>query len=318
MAMAFAVAAAVALVISAVLTGIGFVVLNDLGSVDTTQNLRISAAWLGAVAGIAAFIGVASVVWPLVLRRTWVALVEVAGATVATLLIAIGLLVDAADAPNYSLSANVVFAVGLGGWMILLVISGARRSLVEQHAPHGSRQAALWLAASGALLLFAVGVGLQTGSIDNRGLGIATGIILMLGAAALAVTVTAARAQGLITTEQFPMLVAGLWTLAAAYAASAIVAGVVYGPSESLTALRVGTCVVATIRAAAFILLAFAAWGRLRDLVTANWVESMQATTSPQTFPPAPVAACGHLQPVNARFCPECGAPTGSGPAVVS
>jgi hypothetical protein len=241
----------------------------------------------------------------------------VAGATVATLLIAIGLLVDAAEAPNYSLSANVVFAVGLGGWMILLVITSARRSLVEQHAPHGSRQAALWLAASGALLLFAVGVGLQTGSIDNRGLGIATGIILMLGTAALAVTVTAARAQRLITTEQFPMLVAGLWTLTAAYAASAIVAGVVYGPSESLTALRVGTCVVATIRAAAFILLAFAAWGRLRDLVTANWIGSMQPTMSSQTAAPAPVAACGHPQPVNARFCPECGVPTGSGPAVV-
>ena len=134
--------------------------------------------------------------------------------------------------------------------MILLVVSGARRSLVEQHAPHGSRQAALWLAAAGALLFFAVGVGLQTGSIDNRGLGIATGVILMLGAASLAVTITAARARGLITTEEFPMLVAGLWTLAAAYAASAIVAGVVYGPSESLTALRVGTCCTRSLKPA--------------------------------------------------------------------
>ena len=318
MAMALAVAAAVAVVIDAVLTGIAFVVLGDLGSLDTTKNLLISAAWLEAVAGIAAFVGVASVVWTLVLRRTWVELVEVGWATVATLLIAIGLVIDAAVAPNYSLSANVVYAVGLGEWMILLVVNAARRSLIEQHQPHSSRQAPLWLAASGALLLSAVGVGLQTGSIDNKGLGIATGIILMLGAAALAVTVTAARARGLITTEQVPILVAGLWTLAAAYGASAIVAGVVYGPSESLTALRVGTCIVAAIRAAAFILLAFAAWGRLRDLVTLTWVESAQPPPSAQAVPSPPVAACGHLQPVNARFCPECGAPTASGSPVVS
>jgi membrane-associated phospholipid phosphatase len=99
MAMAFAVVAAVAVVINAVLTGMGFVVLGDLGSLDTTKNLLISAAWLGAVAGIAALVGVASVVWTLVLRRTWVELVEVAVATVATLLIAIGLLIAAVVAP---------------------------------------------------------------------------------------------------------------------------------------------------------------------------------------------------------------------------
>jgi uncharacterized membrane protein YqjE len=185
----------------------------------------------------------------------------------------------------------VVSAVGIGVWAMLVLSRAARRSLAEEKAAStasagstgntastgnigragsaGSaplpRQAMLWLAAAGGLLILAVGYGF-TQNVTNSGAGIAAGVLEAVGVAVLLGSIAVARAEGYLHGLATLAVLAGLALLFAAFAAIAIVAAVVFGPGVTLTGIGVGISIVIGLQLLAGALLGLAAWERLRQL----------------------------------------------------
>ncbi len=295
--MALAVAVAGLLGLGALLEGTAYAVLHR-GDLGTARNLATAAAWLRFAGVVVAVGAVCSVAWHLALRRRWAELAEGAGASVATFLVALGLLVSALDAPRGSAAGNVVAAVGIGGWALLATTRAARRSFAELLAPAGPRQAPLWLAVAGGLVLLAVGVGLPPPTFRQAALAAAAGAVVAVGVAAVAGALLVARAQGMIVARGFPTLAGALWTLVAASVARAAAAGAVLGPGASLTGIRVGFAVAAYLAMAGWLLLALAALGQLYALA----VPGGGARTTTGHLPPPPPPAGWYPSPGHAGF----------------
>ena len=263
--MALAVVLAILWALGSILGVIAYAVL-DQQTLGTTRNLLIGMAWLRFSGGAAGLIATCSVTWQMVLRQRWSDLWEIAAASLSTLLIVIGLLVDASAAPGHSAPADVVAAVGIGGWMILALVRAARCSLVEQSNPDLPRQARLWLAASGGLLAIASAIGLPAPSLQQAALAVTQSVIALAGILILVVTLMVTADRGWIRSRHFPTLAIGLWVLGAAYLARAIAFGLVLGPSATLLGIRVGVAIPMAMEAAAWLIVAAAAFGKTNEL----------------------------------------------------
>jgi len=288
-AMALAVAAALFVALGKVLMAVAFAVLSGPARVGTAHDLSTAGAWLAAVGGAVAVVALGWAAWAMVLRRSATDAVELGAAAAATLLVAVGLLVAAATSPTGSEAANVVGAIGFGAWAILLVTRAARRSLLEEAQPGLPHQAALWLCAGVGLVLVAVAVGLPDASVADKGLAVATAVLWALGLAALTAAIELARRKGFLVTRRWRELVAGLAILVASYVIATVVAAAVFGPTASLTAVRIGVPLAAAVAAAGLVVLALAAWNRLRELT----VPAAATPVSEAPPPPAAVAAAG-------------------------
>jgi hypothetical protein len=308
-AMALAMVAGLLFAVGKVLQVVAFAIVTGPDRVDAFNDLVTASAWLAAVAGAVAVCAIASAVWSAAVHRQWREIWEVVAAALATLVIAVGLLVNAATSPGGSLGANIVAAVGFGGWVVLLTVKAAQRSLAERLRTEHPGEASLWLAGAVGTMLIAVGAGLPTASVEDKGLALATALLWMLGLAVIALALALARQRRLIVSRRYTELAAGLWTLVAAYAAAAIVAGAVFDPLPSLTGVRAGVSLATSFEVVAFTILAFAAWDRLRDLSLLS--------SGPPPFEGAQPSQCGHPLPADAHFCPQCGAPAYPGPTTV-
>jgi hypothetical protein len=260
----FAVASAFATAGYATLTA------DNLG---TFRSLLHAAQWLYVTAAITALVAVCTAGWEVVLRRSWAGAWEVGAGALGTLLIAIGTLITAAS-ESTNVAANVVSAVGIGVWAVLVLSRAARRSLAEEKsASAGSaplpRQAMLWLVAAGGLLVLAVGYGF-TQNVTNSGVGIAAGALEAVGVAVLLGSLAVARAEGYLHGLAVLGVLAGLAVLFAAFAAIAVVAAVVFGPGVTLTGIGVGVSIAIGLQLLAGIVLGLAAWERLRQLELAQ------------------------------------------------
>jgi hypothetical protein len=270
--------------------GTGFLVAADAtltpASLGASSDLGQAARWLQFLAATAALAAVCAAGWQAVLRSEWVAALEIAVAAMGTLLVTIGTLaIASSNAGNPA--AEVIGAVGVGIWALLVLSRAARASLAEQAAQPGqpdaasppadppsrpadarpgqagrSGQADLWLAAAVGLFVLAIGYGFSSAA-SSRGPGIAAGLLEAAGVAVLAGSVVAARGRGLLRTGPVPGVLGGLTLLAASFLAAAIVAGL---GIATLTALGVALAITAAIELAAFVALALAAWTRVRDL----------------------------------------------------
>ena len=239
-------------------------------SAGTASGLGHAGLWLQFAAGIAALGAVCAACWEQVLRSLWQGAAEIAIAAIGTLLIVIGMLLDATSGSSAS---SVMEATGIGIWALLALGIAAFRSIAEQ-APGGTdaagqpRYAVLWVAAAAGLTLLAVGSGF-TLDITSKGTGIAVGVLEGAGALALCAVVAAARGRGYLASRPAADAQAGLALLAAAGAAIAIVAGVVFGSGLTVTGIRVGMSVAIAVQLAAMTVLALAAWTRVRELAAA-------------------------------------------------
>ena len=309
-AMALAVVAGLLFAVGKVLQVVAFAIVSGPDRLGAFNDLTTAGAWLSAVAGAVAVGAIVSAIGSAAVRRRWREIWEVVAAAMATFVIALGLLVDAATSPAGSLGANIVAAVGFGGWVVLLTVKAAERSLEERLRTAPRRQAVLWLAASIGTLLVAVGAGLPNASAEDKGLALAGALLWMLGLAVVAFALALARRRRLIVSRRYPELAAGLWTLVSAFAAAAIVAGAVFEPLPSLTGVRAGVALAMTFQVAGFTILAFAAWDRLRDLLL--------LASGPPPFEATDPSQCGHPLPIGAHFCPQCGAPAYPGSTAVT
>jgi hypothetical protein len=289
------------------LSGLALAVFNHYQSF---LNLTTASNWLLFVAAAFALGAASSVLWHQFTSRQWSGIWEIAAATVSTLLFSIGLLVVAAQSPNGSTAANVVTAIGLGGWALLLLATAAQRALVEQDNPGTLKQSGLRLAAAGSVLLLAVAQGLPNFNLDQTTLAVSSAVLSALGFGGLAITISAARARNLIASTTVPYLIVALWVLVADGLAHAIAYGIVFGPSPSLNSIRIGLAIPQVIATIGFAVLAFAGLSRANELTprspsgawSGTWPPSgpLPPEVSPGAPPPqgeAPVPAAPVSEP---------------------
>jgi hypothetical protein len=256
-------------------SGIGFAIAGYAALAPTTLGtafgLLHAGAWLRAAGWVAALVAVCVAGWELLLRGAWESACEVGAGALGALLVTIGMLINATSAePNPA--SSVVSAVGVGVWALLALSRAARSSLAgqqptsERTAP-APRQGMLWLLAAAGLLVLAIGSGL-TPDFISKGTGVAAGAVQAVGVAILFGALAAARAQGGLSSRAVPVTLAGLATLAAAFAAGAAVSAAVFGPNATLAGLRAGVLIVVAIEMAAVVVLGLAAWLRVREAAT--------------------------------------------------
>lgn len=323
-AMMVAVFAAFAYVLGSAFAILAYAVLSS-SNLGTFTDLGHASDWLHFVGALGALAGVGIVVQELVSKQQTqqsTELWEVAGAAVATLLIAIGALVNASSSSSGS-TANVIGAVGVGGWALLVFSKAARPSRATQQGGAGANpQAALWLGASAGLLLFAVGSGFNV-DVTNQGLGVASGVIEAFGIGTLTMVLATARNQRLLQTRPVPIVIGGLGVVALFFLGTAVVAGVVFGPNPSINGLRVGIALVTTLEFVGVAVLGLAAWTRVNEIVVApdTFAAGMLAATPASGMQPAsseftaPAVApalractsCGALLPTGSNICQQCG-----------
>jgi hypothetical protein len=293
--------------LGSILSGIAYAILSSPDSVSTTTNLVIAGQWLAFGAGFLLLCATKLVVWKLFTTRQWSSMWESGGLALSTLLIAIGLLVTALNKTDPSDGASIVSAIGVGGWAIVLLVRAAQRALLEQESPQLPRQAALRLGGAGAIVLFAISVGLPEPSSDDATLAIATAIIGTVGFAALAVVLLMARSRQLFTSRSFPIVVAGLWAFVVSGVARAVSSGFVYGPPpRSLLSLRIGVPISQFTYALALLVLGWAAFGRLAELeLTASSPPVETAATMPADPTAAPTEASESLASTQPAWHPD-------------
>jgi hypothetical protein len=267
--MATAVGAAATFGVGTALTGLAFAVFT-LSGASASNDLLVAGAWLRFAAASVALTAIATVIWNLAMQVYWGEMWEVWRAWVATLLIAIGMLVGALHAPDFSEAGNVLTAVGFGAWTAIALLAAGRISLAEQ-CRTGRRRAGFWVAASVATLLVAVTTGLPMPTYQDTALAIAEGVLSAVGFSVLVVTLTVAHRRGHITTKWFGALAGGLWAQVASCIAWAVGLGIATGAS-TLTPIKAGFSIPYFLGAASFLALSLTAFIRSYEL-------------SPQTVP---------------------------------
>jgi len=310
--------------------------LSPSNAGTTFTDLGHASDWLHFAGAFGALVAVSIVVREIATKQQQqqsTALWEVAGAAVSTLLIAIGSLVNAASSSSAS-TANIIAAVGVGGWALLVFSRVARSSGAAQGTSAANPQAMPWLMASAGLLLLAVGSGFNV-DVTNKGVGVASGLIEAIGVGALTLALVTARNQNRLGTRPVPLVIGGLGLVTLFFLGTAVVAGIVFSPNPSLTGLRAGVALVTTLELVGVAVLGLAAWTRVNEIAVPAASAAGGFTTAPQapgtpyqspgmqppgsafaapTVAPAPGACanCGAALPVGSNVCQQCGtvAPT--------
>ena len=281
-AMAMASIAAVIWALGLVLVVCAYATYSGPQDTNSFRNLAIASDWLLFVSGFIALCATGFVTWHSYVERRWIATWEVGGTALSTLILAIGLLVLAAQSPKGSTAGYVVAAVGLGGWAVVMVFSAGQRSLLERETPGSTRQAGLRIGGAAAIALIAISVGVPAPALNDGARAITDGVFVALGFAALALVLAIAHARRVITTQQFPILIVGLGLLALGGVATAVVFGLVsFPPLHSLTTYRVSLPIPPALSALGFLVLAWAAFGRLADLSGSSESPTSTAQASP-------------------------------------
>ncbi len=250
-------------------------------TVRTSADLIHAANWLKFAAGTLALVAVCAAGWELVLRGAWDGAWETGVAAVGTLLIVIGLVINATSHERSIPSdSSIVGAVGFGVWALLILSKAARRSLSEQAAASegdypSPRQSVLWLVAATGLAVLAVGWGFTP---TSAGIGITAGVLGAAGIGLVLAALAAGRVLGYLPSRAVPAVLAGLAALVFAFAAEALVSHIVFGPGATLTDLRVSIPIALTIALIAVASLGIAAWQRIEELVVGP-------SLSPRAFP---------------------------------
>ncbi len=240
---------------------VGDAVISEGGS-SATQNLVTAGSWIVFVGVLAALAGVGHLAWKMMLEQRWNDIWEVAGATVATLLLAIGHLLAATEVTSGSNSGAVVAAIGYGGWALVALGVAARRSVAEHKASQAVPQSVYWIVAAVALVLVAVGTGLPPASFGDSTPEVVGGILAAIGIGGILAAIVAAKARGQVVTQVFGTLAASLGLLSLAKLGVGISSAIIYSASTSLTELKIGSIIPLAIEVIGFIVLAVAAFQR--------------------------------------------------------
>ena len=247
-AMSLIFAAASLFVLSYALSGLAYVIVSATNPTPS-QDLANADLWL-AFAGSVLALGAVGIAASR-LSSDSESRTELSVAFIATLLLAVGFLIAAANPNVSSTTAEVLTAIGVGGWSILVAWKATGRSAA------GASDVSQYLrVAAIGLLLVAIGQGLPASQFGNVGPGVVGQILTAIGIVILAASISMAGGKGALHTSQVPVLVLGLSLLAIGFLAFGIAAGLVFtSTSTSLTGLRVGLSIPTFVVAVGFALL---------------------------------------------------------------
>lgn len=178
-------------------------------------------------------------------------------------------------------ASNVVTALGFGAWALLALAVAAVCSFGEGRMLGSRRASPYWLVAAGSLVLVAISAGLPNPSSGDSAIGVVAGILGAVGVAVLLVAFGVARSHGLISTNAFPALAAGLLAFVAWQIAQAVAWEIVYSPTGTLTKIRISLTVTEALLAIGYALLAQTALRRMGEA---------PAHFDPRATAPAPAA----------------------------
>jgi hypothetical protein len=330
-AMLLAAMGAATAVLGEVMGVIAFAILN-LNSPGTFTDLGHAHDWLFFGGSLLVLGAVGLVTWERIAQNQGAThssgpeTIDLGGATVATLFIAIGALVSAAS--SGTTTGDTLTAVGIGLWGFLALTRAGRQNLSDRQASSSAgigRLTAIWLGVAGGLILFAVGFGISFDP-SSQGSSIASGIIAAIGVAIWAGAIVVARNHDLLASPHVPRVLAALGLAAASFVAEAIVAAIVFGSGGTVTELRIGGAIIEALLGLSIAVFGYTAWLRSVELpVLARRAASAGPVTPPPSPAPSPVASpadasttpgsspafcssCGGALSDGVRFCPSCGA----------
>ena len=260
-----------------IFVGVAFVIYDGT-NLSSTHNLEIVGYWLGFVSTGIALVAVCYTVWEVFLARKWGRAWELSGAALATFLLVIGYLIIATEIPHYPESANILKAVGIGGWGIVVLVGAAKRALFEQGASIDVRQAGLRAAGAASLLVLAVGEALPNASITQKALAITADAFAVAGIGGLLIVISYARSQMIFSARSLSFVQIGLGIFVLASMSGIISSSIIYGStSHSINTFRIGISTPIFIFAIGYLIIAWAAFKRLSELF-----ESSRMSNGPQ------------------------------------
>jgi hypothetical protein len=256
-------AAAGILTLTYVLIGLAYAIYNHSNSTPS-QNLEIAGGWLFFVASFDILVTICYLAWEAFLERKSKLVAELGALSLATLILAIGFLITAIDSFRSPEAANVLMAIGIAGWGIVVLIKAAQQALIEQEAFGGIHQAGIRAVGALALLFLAVAAVLPNASITQKTLAITTNVFWAVGTAVLLVAVSIARSRAIFSAYSSKFTILGLTLISLSYVLDIVAVAIVYGPGPyNITSYRIAMSVPEFISAIGFLILAWAAFRQL-------------------------------------------------------
>lgn len=279
-ALAAATAAAGISALAYVLMGLAYAIYNQSDSTPS-QNLEIAGGWLLFVASLDILVIICYLTWEAFLKRKSKLVAELGALSLATLILSIGFLVTAIDNSGQPEAANVLVAIGIAGWGIVVLIGAAQRALLEQEAFNGIRQAGMRALGALALLVLAVAAVLPNASITQKTLAITTNVFWAVGTAVLLIVISIARSRTVFSAYSSKFTILGLAVLSLGYVLDIVAVAIVYGPGPyNITNYRIAISVPGFVAAIGFLILAWAAFSQLSEL-SRPAANSLQAPNEP-------------------------------------
>jgi len=274
----FLVLAAIAAALLAIGYGlftIGWIVFQA-SSVSTTKDLGTAGAWVVFVGFFVVLLALLSRVWKVLGTNQLSELGELGSVGLAALLMTIGSLLDATEAPSPSGAGRIVFAIGVTFWGIIAIGIAAASKLQENQStlrthPQGvPRHSPYWLGAGGAVILLAVAVGFPAPTFPDGTPGIVSGSIGAVGFMVFLSVLAVARSRHLIRSSALLVLFGALGALVLEQIARAVAYSLIFstraGITTFFTTVRVTEAVKDGIGFLAYLLLAAVAWRRLDEV----------------------------------------------------
>jgi hypothetical protein len=291
-AMAIVWLAATLVTIAILLEGLAFVLLSPTDQ-STSSNLNTAYVWVFFAGWAVAVVALLTAEWILCLRRHWAAAGEVGVLSLATIVIAIGALYGGLDVNGSPTTAQVLAAVGIGGWFLYYAVKAARRSFVEHDDPATAHFAVLWFGAAIALAFIAVSQGLPSLDLNDAAMGVTQAVFAVVGCALLLAVIVVARATSAVKSPQTVLAAIGLALLALGSLGQAVTSVVVLRSwsSYTLNGVRIGIGVPEFVLAIGFAVLALAVARRVYEIPAHDRAEPAQAA------PGVNVAPGGYMAP---------------------
>ena len=266
-AMSLFAAAALLVVVSEVLWGIGWCTYT-YGSNQLLSNLIRASHWVECAVFPVALIAVVTVLIASMFRLRLRSAVDLIGILIAVILASIGDLMNAVT-DGASSAAPIVYATGFGVLSVFLLVSGAVRVIAQHDDQQLAQRAWPFFVVSLAALTYAVGAGLASVNfpVNNVALLVASASITAGGYFILALVAGLLKVRHVTHTALTALVVTGLSFVVLSLIGSAVADGLVYsGHTMTLLEVRLEFAIPAFGTAFAWVWLMIAAFARILEI----------------------------------------------------
>ncbi|MCL5048441.1 MAG: hypothetical protein M1374_06635 [Firmicutes bacterium] len=264
--------ATAALALVYIFGGLAYITLSYTSN-TASQDLSTASVWINLCAVIGYLANLGNLSFDAMVKKEWKVFGELGGMTVAFFIMAIGFLVSALNVNTIAGNSTMV-AVAIGLVSLVLLYRAADLSIEAQNNGQSSREGKLWLVSFLGVLLLSIGYGIASSSSSSA---VAAGVLSAIGFALIGGVVATAYKNGQLASVVTLYVVRSAGILAIASLVAAILQGIEFSPSSSLTGVQIAGAVPAFLLAVAYGVLAYATWSLLA---------SKQSSTAQYTYTP--------------------------------